>query len=178
MNDDFFESKKRTIMIFPEFGNMKYIDQLREKYDPLANKVRPHITLVFPFESSFSENEISGILNKRLHKIAPFEVVVHGLSVQDRWLTLDLVKGTDNLTEIHKILYANEFAGYKPVWLHGFVPHITVGQFNSAGETQNAYTKERDFNKIFSCRVDKISVEIIGNAEESIIETEYMLRGK
>lgn len=38
----------RTIMIFPEFTNIELINQLRVKYDPLFNKVRPHITLVFP----------------------------------------------------------------------------------------------------------------------------------
>lgn len=39
-------------MIFPKFENIKIIDEIRDKYDPLANHVRPHITLVFPFESN------------------------------------------------------------------------------------------------------------------------------
>ena len=37
-------------MIFPEFDNMDVIDKIREKYDPLAKLVRPHITIVFPFK--------------------------------------------------------------------------------------------------------------------------------
>lgn len=41
----------RTIMIFPEFEEMEIIDEIREKYDPLARLVRPHITIVFPFIS-------------------------------------------------------------------------------------------------------------------------------
>ena len=32
-------------MIFPEFDNMDVIDNIREKYDPLAKLVRPHITI-------------------------------------------------------------------------------------------------------------------------------------
>ena len=40
----------RTIMIFPEFDNIDIIDEIRAKYDPLAKLVRPHITIVFPFE--------------------------------------------------------------------------------------------------------------------------------
>jgi len=63
--------KKRTIMIFPEFDNMKFIDQLRQKYDPLANKVRPHITLVFPFESDMLKHEICEVLSNRLDAISP-----------------------------------------------------------------------------------------------------------
>ena len=40
---------ERTIMIFPKFSNMEIIDRIRRNYDPLADLVRPHITLVFPF---------------------------------------------------------------------------------------------------------------------------------
>ena len=46
--------KLRTIMIFPEFDNIEVIDKIREQYDPLANFVRPHITIVFPFDSERS----------------------------------------------------------------------------------------------------------------------------
>ena len=35
----------RTIMIFPEFDNINIIDEIREKYDPLAELVRPHMTV-------------------------------------------------------------------------------------------------------------------------------------
>ncbi|WP_313343152.1 hypothetical protein [Sedimentibacter sp.] len=41
----------RTIMIFPEFENIDVINDIRKKYDPLADLVLPHITLVFPFDS-------------------------------------------------------------------------------------------------------------------------------
>lgn len=44
----------RTIMIFPEFENIDVINDIRKKYDPLANLVLPHITLVFPFDSEFN----------------------------------------------------------------------------------------------------------------------------
>lgn len=33
----------RTIMIFPDFENIEEIDKIRNKYDPLAKLVRPHI---------------------------------------------------------------------------------------------------------------------------------------
>ena len=44
----------RTVMIFPEFENMHVIDSVRDRFDPLAKLVRPHITIVFPFESDMS----------------------------------------------------------------------------------------------------------------------------
>jgi hypothetical protein len=43
----------RTIMIFPQFDNIEVINNIRTKYDPLADLVLSHVTLVFPFESNF-----------------------------------------------------------------------------------------------------------------------------
>ena len=44
----------RAIHIFPEFSNMESIDNLRAKYDPLFSLIQPHVTLVFPFESTIT----------------------------------------------------------------------------------------------------------------------------
>ncbi len=60
--------KRRTIMIFPQFENIDIIDEIREKYDPLANHVRPHITLVFTFESSLTSIELKEHLEKCLQR--------------------------------------------------------------------------------------------------------------
>jgi 2'-5' RNA ligase len=47
-------------MIFQQFKNIEIINEIRNRYDPLAKLVRPHITLVFPFENEMSNvNKIS-----------------------------------------------------------------------------------------------------------------------
>ena len=48
----------RTIMIFPEFDNIDVINDIRKKYDPLVDLVLPHITLVFPFDSELTNEEL------------------------------------------------------------------------------------------------------------------------
>lgn len=70
----------RTIIIFPEFKNMEIIDNIRKQYDPLAELVRPHITLVFPFESLMSNTELTQILNVRLMGLKLFEIKLGGIS--------------------------------------------------------------------------------------------------
>ncbi len=166
---------KRTIMIFPQFQNMSCIDKLREKYDPLFDKVRPHVTLVFPFESSYSSHEINAILKRGLRDISAFNVTVQGLSAAGVWLSLDIVEGIQELAQIHKTLYENEFSDFKPLWLHEYVPHITVGQFNTHEELLKVFELEGNLSESFSCLVDTISVEIIGENDESIIELEHPL---
>ena len=166
---------KRTIMVFPDFCNMRFIDDLRKKYDPLANKVRPHITLVFPFESILTQNEILEILGNRLSDITPFVIKAHGLSTSSRWLILNLSDGVDVLTKINSILYEHEFYDYKPIWLNMYTPHITVGIFNTTEEAEIAFEQNYFFDHIFTCMIDKVHVEIIGDDEESIIELAFSL---
>lgn len=36
---------QRTIMIFTQFDNIDVINSIRNKYDPLAKLVKPHITV-------------------------------------------------------------------------------------------------------------------------------------
>ena len=170
--------KKRTIMIFPKFENMEHIDKLRKKHDPLENKVRPHITLVFPFESELSRGEILEIFERRLSEVEPFTIRLHGLSTAGRWLFLNLTQGADDVTRIHEALYGCDFLEYKPVWLNKYTPHITVGVFDSPEEAQIVCEAEKDFEHIFTCVVDRVSVEIIGCDEESIIEAEYVFQTK
>ena len=55
----------RTIMIFPDFEQMEIIESIREKYDPLYQLVKPHITVVFPFDMDVSNEELSKILERR-----------------------------------------------------------------------------------------------------------------
>lgn len=98
----------RTIMIFPDFDNMEVINRIREKYDPLANLVNPHITIVFPFESKISNKELSHILDKRLYGIKPFEIELQRISkCKDKfgnYLFLDIIKGKKHCRNIQQFI--------------------------------------------------------------------------
>ena len=167
----------RTIMIFPEFENMEIIDEIREKYDPLAQLVRPHITLVFPFENQMSNNDIANILAERLKNIHPFELVLNGVSKQEdrfgNYLFLDVKEGNTEICTIHNILYENEFRTHN-LGL-GYKPHMTVGKLQTVEELNDAYENVKEINKEFKTVVNKISVEMLGEDEESIIIIEHKL---
>ena len=63
---------ERTIMIFPKFSNMEIIDRMRRNYDPLADLVRPHITLVFPFHSDIADAELGSHIENAISGIPSF----------------------------------------------------------------------------------------------------------
>lgn len=168
---------KRTIMIFPDFENMEIIDSIREKYDPLAKLVRPHITLVFPFENEMSNEEIEELLKKRLQDVKPFEIVINGIStIEDRFgnfLLLDVKNGAEDICFIHDTLYKNEFKQFDSGL--EYKPHITIGKFQTSEELNKVYNDLKNLEDSFTTMVEKISVEMIGKNEESIVVIEKKL---
>lgn len=169
----------RTIMIFPEFENIDVINDIRKKYDPLANLVLPHITLVFPFDSELTNEELNLHLKECLSDIQPFKMELEGFSKQinnyGNYLLLNVVQGIDEIKNIHERLYKGRLkqfdAGYD------YVPHMTVGNLSSIDLLNKAFDDVNKCKDIFSTVVKKISVEMIGDNEESIIIIEHELNG-
>lgn len=167
----------RTIMIFPEFENQEIIDNIREKYDPLVGMVPPHITLVFPFESPMSNQELERVLNDRLISIKPFKLKLGGVSKQEdrfgNYLFLNVQQGEKELKCINQILYDNEFREFDAGL--PYVPHMTVGKLATSQLMNEAFAEIESLDDIFDTVVRKISVEMIGANEESIIVIEKEL---
>jgi 2'-5' RNA ligase len=170
--------KTRTIMIFPEFENINVINDIRRKYDPLAGLVMPHITLVFPFDSELTNEELNLHLKECLSNIRPFKIQLEGFSKQEskygNYLFLNVVKGIDVIINIHDRLYKDKLKQYDVGY--GYVPHMTVGKVSSTELLNKAFDDVNKCNDKFSTVVKKISVEMIGEHEESIIIIEYELK--
>ncbi|PJI07227.1 MULTISPECIES: 2'-5' RNA ligase family protein [Clostridium] len=167
----------RTIMIFPEFQNMNVINYIREKYDPLADLVLPHITLVFPFDSKLTNEELKLYLKESLEGIHPFKIELEGFSKQEdiygNYLFLNVVQGIDTIKNIHDRLYKDKLNKFKLG--RDYVPHMTVGKVSSVEILDKAFDYVSKCNEKFSTVIKKISVEMIGEHEESIIIIEHDL---
>lgn len=174
--------KRRTIMIFPEFENINIIDEIRSLYDPLAKHVRPHITLVFTFESNLSTIEIETHLKEVLKNIKPFNLTLKEIIKIDNplgmYLFLNIQNGMDEIKILNNKLYKGILQEYKPNWLNEntFLPHMTIGSFKSKDELDNAFKNTKFIKDEFNTIVNKISVEIIDENEDSIIEIEVDLK--
>ena len=169
-------------MIFPEFKNINIIDEIRYRYDPLAKHVRPHITLVFTFESNLSTIQIETHLKEVLKNIKPFKLTLKEIIKIDNplgmYLFLNIQNGIDEIKILNKELYKGILQEYKPNWLNEntFLPHMTIGSFKSKDELNNAFKNTESIKDEFNTIVNKISVEIIDENEDSIIEIEVDLK--
>ncbi|WP_432666870.1 2'-5' RNA ligase family protein [Wukongibacter baidiensis] len=168
----------RCILIFTEFENTEKIKELREKYDPVVDKVAPHITLVFPFESDIKADKIREHIEKNIKGIDHFEIKLQGITGEsDNYLFLNVIKGKDELSELHNRLYTDILEEFKPDFLKSvkFKPHLTVGKIDSDEGFARALKDTENFTEVFKTVVKKITVEIIGENNESIIESEIEL---
>lgn len=167
---------ERTIMVFPQFNNQKIIDEIRAKYDPLYHLVKPHITLVFPFKSDMSDAELRLKLDESLKTSHPFPIVLQGVSRHKdqygNYIFLNVMKGSKELIKLHNDLYlhifGNRYDGF-------FIPHMTVGNLDSAEQMEEAYNCIKGIDDRFETIIDKVSVEMIGEHGESIIVIEKKL---
>lgn len=162
--------KKRSILIFPKFKNIEEIEKLRKKYDPLVNCIGPHITLVFPFVSEISTSELEKHLKSKLRRIGPFKIRLQEITgTVDRFLFLNVKEGNDRLIELHDKLYANILEEYKDN-TYTYVPHVTIGKFNNENEFEQALRETKDFDFIFTSTINEITVELIDEQDNSLIE--------
>lgn len=115
-----------------------------------------------------------------LNDIQSFKVELKGFSKQENkygnYLFLNVVQGMDVIKNIHDRLYKDKLkqfdAGYD------YVPHMTVGKLSSIELLYKAFDDVNKCNDKFSTIVKKISVEMIGEHEESIIIIEHELNLK
>ena len=169
--------KERCIMLIPEFENIHIIDAIRKRYDPLAELVKPHITLVFPCKSELTTQQINEHLERGLRDIQPFEIELKGISKESgrfgHFIFLNVTLGVDEISNMNERLYdgiLQEYRGKKV-----YVPHMTIGRLINEADQIEAYETLREMSDTFHTTVTKVTVEIIGEYQESIIETEYYL---
>lgn len=172
---------KRCIMIVPNFKNIDIIEKIREKYDPTVKFVKPHITLVFPFESDILSEDIKEHTEKSIRGIKPFEVVLQGIESEksfDNYIFLNVIEGTESIVELHKNLYTGLLKEYCPHWLGDteFKPHMTIGNFKTKDECINTIEELKGIRDVFISRVDEITVSIIDENSNSIIEYVEVLK--
>ena len=90
-----------------------------------------------------------------------------------KYLFLNVVTGMENITQLHDLLYSNEFSAFD-LGLP-YIPHMTVGKLDDAKQLNDAFNSVKDNEAVFKSRITKISVEMIGENEESIIIIEKQL---
>lgn len=167
---------KRAIILFPSFDNIDVIKSIREKYDPLASCIAPHITIVFPFDSYISTEDLKSHFNKVLKGVKKFNVQLKDFTgdFREGYLFLNVKKGNDNIIELHDKLYSGILENFLFRKIT-YCPHLTVGRLHEEIEFDKALYELSCYEESFEAVIDKIYIENIDNMERSTIEFSFDL---
>jgi 2'-5' RNA ligase len=128
----------RSVVWFPRFDSSHPIHEYRERHDPKAGLIAPHLTLVFPFSSTLSSLQIETHV-KRVVRIWPLlPVTFQGAhSYLDEFLFLHVRHGGTAIVELHRQLHRGILAPFLRSDIP-FIPHVTVGRSSSREELRQA----------------------------------------
>lgn len=133
---------------------------VRERFDPLAHQVPPHLTLVFPFADTLSDTALEQHLRSVLGGVHGFPVTFRDITAHEgEYLFLNVKRGNDALVALHDALYTGPLACHL-VRLHTYVPHVTVGRV-PAHRLAEALDATSAITRAHEAVVDAISVRAI-----------------
>jgi 2'-5' RNA ligase len=92
----------------------------------------------------------------------------------DRFLFLNVKEGNDRLIELHDKLYTNILEEYEDN-AYTYVPHVTIGRLKNDKEFIDALQDTKDFKYIFTSTVNEVTVELIDEQDNSLIEFTILL---
>lgn len=153
------DMNRRSIVIFPRFDNMSVIDRLRARHDPLADRIRPHVTLVFPFESSIPAQDLRTEVVRRAAGIPPFRMTLAGITGEaGGYLFLNVGEGMERVCALHDRLYSGVLAPFLNAAIP-YRPHLTVGRLAAPETFASALAETASVREEFTCTVQSLFVE-------------------
>ena len=165
---------RRAVVWFPQFCNQCMIDEFRGSRDPLGNLIAPHISLVFPFHSRLTLDQLSAHVQKVVRRWPPFPVVMNGSwSAQNEFVGLATQVGRDALAEMHDRLYLgplNEFL--RPEF--EYEPHITLAratqlnQFDAFSSAATLITRDSFRDVLRKLTIVQMEADSIAHNEREI----------
>lgn len=164
--------KKFALVFFPE-NHTEAIQAFRESFDPKAELIAPHVTLVFPFPADGIDTDelILEIETKLVHHRA-FQTHLHDthLDPEDGLLHLLVQDGRQRIISLHNDLYSGMLDPYRRKDVE-YIPHMTIGAFKTGHEIDQAkYTsalerlKQAPLNERFT--FDNINLIAIEDARQ------------
>jgi 2'-5' RNA ligase len=168
------ELHRRAVVWFPQFQNSAKIDRVRSQYDPLGNVMPPHLTLVFPFHSRLTLDQLTAHVQKVVRTWPAFPVVMNGMwSAQNEFVGLATQVGKDALIEIHDRLYRGPLAEFlRPEF--DYEPHITLAravqpnQFDALLRNLTAATRESYRDLLKQVTIMKLESETEWSRERDV----------
>jgi 2'-5' RNA ligase len=133
----------------------------RDRFDPLAGKVAPHLTLVSPFEDPMSDEALESHVREAVANISAFAGRLQSVTLHEgEYLFLNVKRGSDALIHLRNNLYAGRLGPHCDR-RYTFIPHVTIGRL-SREQVREALDATAELTREIDFLVDAVSVYRIG----------------
>ncbi len=143
----------------------KIIQHYRKKYDPLAEVIPPHITVIKPFRYSNRLSDLYIALGEAGEIFAPIKASIAGWDVHN-WdvegqtnyqLRLPIMSGRQELTALRNTLLEDSL-DYLPGRDEKYWPHVVFGRFSKDSDAEKAKKEMETFESQFVFRVTHLEL--------------------
>ncbi len=169
-------SLQRSILLFPDLTNRSQIERYRNRFDPLAGKISPHVTLVFPFESAdIATDALALHVKKSIGIMRAFTLEVSLPAViEDECVYLKVTEGAEHVRRLHDALYVDLLHPFLRTDLH-YAPHITIGRYNekTVGDARRSL---KELTGPFKARIQDVMIENFHADGHSMVEARLALK--
>jgi 2'-5' RNA ligase len=161
------EIGESALAIFPPAEISQTINRWRQIYDPYVDIIPPHITVVYPLGISPQVwPEVRPIFVQSLEQFQPFQVKISTLNC---FLSPQIVlwlqpEENEIICSMHTVI-EERFPGYIHRGSLNFVPHMTLGFFESRKKLEQAQQKISRELKPIEFMVDKLVYATLGEAK-------------
>jgi len=158
-----------ALVHYPEI-NTERIDHLRMRYDPQANLIAPHVTLIFPLPETVDEPALISHIERVLLRRKPFQIRLAKLERSlDDCLFLTATEGAEELAGLHDDLYTGMLAAYKKADMP-YVPHVTLGVFTEQPALlEGAFEVAQQLNLDYESVVNRLCLVKVNNKKTAIV---------
>lgn len=175
-SQNLYSQTSYALVHYPDIDT-SLVSQLRNKYDPQAGMVEPHITLVFPLPEDVGEQKLSAHFEDVLRGWWPFTIRLKGLlQSSDDYLFLTVAEGVENMIRLHEDLYAGMLSSYHRRDVP-FIAHVTLGVFSEdPRRCSQVLIDTRRMELDYQCYVDRLNLVKINDDRSRILNsTEFLL---
>ena len=160
---------------FPDIDTID-IQCLRQKYDPTARLIAPHITVMFPIPHRVGKNRMTRHIRHILGQWKPFPIRIRGLQKSwDHWLFLTLHEGKDRVIALYEEMYTGILYEYKRTDIP-YIPHLSLGLFVEEGSNYNLKNpKSLECDEI-RCHKARKEAEALNLDYRCIVDTFHLVR--
>jgi 2'-5' RNA ligase len=145
------------------------LEAIRSRFDPLAELIPAHVTLVHPFIPSGHLARIESHLLGICMSTSPFTIGLSEVSTHGgEYIYLNVIEGAKEIVDLRERLYMGPLAAHHRNDIP-FIPHLTLGRLKTQDALRKAASEIAATNPSVTTHVAAVSVYRIDDHRREVV---------